>query len=210
MDLRRRKFLKLAAVGLVAGGAPRPIYRRSPMNSRHGCLLTSDHLGRRQSGQYTSGESDDCDSRGKRRWHCAFPGGVYLCHSIRLKSYVTLRLEPGAVILAAPCCGYDAAESNAPFESYQDFGHNHWHNSLMWGEGISDVMICGPGLICGRGLRGQPPVAGPSALFLGVRHAMIRRAREGRRDLVMGSVCRPAKLAPSHVRKSLPIPLMPI
>ena len=48
--------------------------------------------------------------------------------------------------------GYDAAESNAPFESYQDFGHNHWHNSLIRGEGIHDVAIFGPGLICGRGL----------------------------------------------------------
>jgi polygalacturonase len=82
--------------------------------------------------------------------------GAYACHSIRLKSFVTLSLELGAVILAAPGGGYDAAESNAPFESYQDFGHNHWHNSLIWGEGIQDVAICGPGLISGRGLsRGE-------------------------------------------------------
>ena len=85
-----------------------------------------------------------------------FGAGVYVCYSIRLKSFVTLCLEPGAIILAAPGGGYDAAESNAPFESYQDFGHNHWHNSLIWGEGIHDVAIFGPGLICGRGLsRGE-------------------------------------------------------
>ena len=73
-----------------------------------------------------------------------------------IKSFVTLCLEPGAIILAASGSGYDAAELNAPFESYQDFGHNHWHNSLIWGEGIHDVAIFGPGLICGRGLsRGE-------------------------------------------------------
>jgi polygalacturonase len=99
-----------------------------------------------------------------------FPAGVYLCHSIRLKSFVTLHLEPGAIIVAAPAGGFDAAEPNAPFESYQDFGHNHWHNSLIWGEGIQDVAICGPGLICGRRLsRGEaaepnlPPAGSPGA-----------------------------------------------
>ena len=93
-----------------------------------------------------------------------------LCHSIRLKSFVTLHLEPGAVILAAPAAKYDAAEPNAPFESYQDFGHNHWHNSLIWGEGIQDVAIVGPGLICGHGLSrgeaaepGLPPADSPGA-----------------------------------------------
>src|SRR5262249_36761783 len=39
---------------------------------------------------------------------------------------------------------------------YQDFGHNHWHNSLIWGEGLRDIAILGPGLICGLGLsRGE-------------------------------------------------------
>jgi polygalacturonase len=85
-----------------------------------------------------------------------FPAGTYACHSIRLKSFVALYLEPGTTILAAPAGGYDAAESNAPWEGYQDFGHNHWHNSLIWGEHIHDVGIFGPGLIWGRGLsRGE-------------------------------------------------------
>ena len=59
---------------------------------------------------------------------------------------------------------------NEPFESYQDFGHNHWRNSLIWGEGIHDVAIFGPGLICGRGLsrgevaqQGLPPADAPGA-----------------------------------------------
>src|SRR6202041_701862 len=34
----------------------------------------------------------------------------------------------------------------------QDYGHNHWHNSLIWGEDIHDVSITGPGMIWGKGL----------------------------------------------------------
>ena len=88
-----------------------------------------------------------------------FPAGTYACHSIRLQSFVALHLDPGAVILAAGTPhegtvsgGYDPAESNAPWEQFQDFGHNHWHNSLIWGEGIHDVAILGTGLILGKGL----------------------------------------------------------
>ena len=36
--------------------------------------------------------------------------------------------------------------------AYQDFGHCFWHNSLIWGDGITNVSIVGPGTIFGRGL----------------------------------------------------------
>jgi polygalacturonase len=92
-----------------------------------------------------------------------FPGGTYLCFSIRLKSNVHLYLSQGSVILAAesPKPGestgqmggvYDAAEPVTSYDAYQDYGHNHWHNSLIWGEGIENISITGPGLIYGKGL----------------------------------------------------------
>ncbi|WP_260703390.1 rhamnogalacturonidase [Edaphobacter flagellatus] len=92
-----------------------------------------------------------------------FPAGTWLSFSIRLKSHVNLHLSQGATILSAdsPKPGettgynggtYDAAEPNDPWTPYQDYGHNHWHNSLIWGEGINDVSITGPGLIWGKGL----------------------------------------------------------
>jgi polygalacturonase len=87
-----------------------------------------------------------------------FPPGTYACYSIHLKSNVVLYLEPGATILAASVPegaatgAYDAAESNKPWEDYQDYGHNHWHNSLIWGEDIHDFAILGTGLIWGKGL----------------------------------------------------------
>ena len=47
---------------------------------------------------------------------------------------------------------YDAAEPKTAWDAYQDYGHNHWHNSLIWGEDIHDISITGPGLIYGKGL----------------------------------------------------------
>ncbi len=84
-----------------------------------------------------------------------FPAGTYLCFSIRLKSHIALYLDQGATIVAANPSevkgGYDPPEPN-PWDKYQDFGHSHWHNSLLWGEGIEDVSILGPGVIWGKGL----------------------------------------------------------
>jgi polygalacturonase len=83
------------------------------------------------------------------------PAGTYLCFSIRLRSRLRLKFEPGATIVAAkpsPELGaYDAPEPNewGDLHQYQDFGHSHWHNSLFWGEGLENVTLSGPGLIDG-------------------------------------------------------------
>jgi polygalacturonase len=88
-----------------------------------------------------------------------FPAGTFASYSIHLKSNVALYLDQGAVLLAAPvpaegttAGGYDAAEPQGSWEPYQDYGHNHWHNSLIWGENLHDVSIMGPGRIWGKGL----------------------------------------------------------
>jgi len=90
-----------------------------------------------------------------------FPAGSYLCYSIHLKSHVTLYLDPGATIVAADAPasgasgGYDPPEPNA-WDKFQDFGHSHWHNSLIWGEDLENISIEGQGLIWGKGLsRGE-------------------------------------------------------
>lgn len=82
------------------------------------------------------------------------PAGKYECYSIRLQSHITLYLETGAEIIAAfpnEKEGYDEAEPNE-FNRYQDFGHSHWKNSLIWGIGLEDITICGFGLIYGKAL----------------------------------------------------------
>ena len=84
-----------------------------------------------------------------------FPAGTYLSVSVHLASNITLDLEPGATLLAAASgkgVAYDAAESNPTAGDYEDFGHAHWHNSLIWGEGLENVSIVGLGRIWGRGL----------------------------------------------------------
>ncbi len=91
-----------------------------------------------------------------------FPAGTFLSYSVRLKNNVGLHLGHGCVLVAAEGNGYDAAESNQPWENYQDYGHNHWHNSLIWGEDLHDISIFGPGRIWGKGLsrgEGPPPQA---------------------------------------------------
>lgn len=90
-----------------------------------------------------------------------FPAGNYLSFSIHLKSHVGLYLDHGATIVAAEppadlSSGYDAPEpTTGPVpnvDHYEDFGHSHWHNSLIWGENLEDIAITGPGKIFGRGL----------------------------------------------------------
>ncbi len=89
-----------------------------------------------------------------------FPAGRYLCFSIRLASGVTLMLSQGAVIVAADPAvhagRYDDPEQRGE-QLYQDFGHSHWHNSLIWGDGLENVAITGPGLIDGAGLTRNGP-----------------------------------------------------
>ena len=86
-----------------------------------------------------------------------FGPGIYSSFSIHLKSHVTLYLERGATIFAASPAerpsapGFDPAEPGAGNE-FQDYGHSHWHNSLIWGEDIVDVGIVGPGRIDGYGM----------------------------------------------------------
>lgn len=104
-----------------------------------------------------------------------FPPGTYLSYSIRLRSRIRLYLDPGATIVAAnppanatQTDGYDPPEAGVASRfPYQDFGHSHWHNSLIWGEEIRNCAIEGQGVIWGRGLvngdfePGHPPAAQP-------------------------------------------------
>ncbi len=92
-----------------------------------------------------------------------FPAGTYLSFSIRLQSHISLYLDQGATILAATPSekiGYDAPEAAAN-DTFQDFGHSHWHNSLIWGENLEDISILGPGLIHGKGLTRNGPFREP-------------------------------------------------
>ncbi|MGD0773015.1 MAG: glycosyl hydrolase family 28-related protein [Candidatus Solibacter sp.] len=96
-----------------------------------------------------------------------FPAGAYLTGSIRLRSNLTLQFEPGATLEAsADPTAYDAAEPNQ-WDKFQDFGHSHFHNSLIWGEGLENVSIVGGGMIRGKALtRGERGGGGDKAIAL--------------------------------------------
>lgn len=157
MQRLRRDFLKLAGVGTAAALAPTA-----------GALTSTTPAGAcynvRSFGAAGDGKTIDSPAINKAIEAAVnagggtvlFPAGTYASFSIRLKSNVAIYIEQGATILAADVpptgAGYDLAEPDTPWNAYQDYGHNHWHNSLIWGEGIHDVSICGPGLIWGKGL----------------------------------------------------------
>src|SRR5581483_1155307 len=92
-----------------------------------------------------------------RRTTVHFPPGTYLAGgSIHMLSNVTLSLDTGATLLGAPS-GYDEPEAN-PNDAYQDFGHSHFHDAMIWGDGLTDIGFVGGGVIDGGGnfITGNP------------------------------------------------------
>ena len=167
----RRELLRFGGMGLAAAATttvPTAIYAAQRSPNAPAALGVFDI---RTYGAVGNGKAVDSPAINKAIEAAAaagggtvvFPAGTWLSFSIRLKSHVALHLAQGAVLLAAdsPKPGestgynggtYDPAEPNTAWDAYQDYGHNHWHNSLIWGEGINDVSITGPGLIFGKGL----------------------------------------------------------
>ena len=179
----RRKFLKTAGVGFAGSAlltSASPAAAQS-VDTEHSPAFPVTRFGAKGDGKAldTPAVNAAIEAAAKAGGGTVyFPAGTYLCYSIHLKSNITLSLETGATIVAADSPengqqpGYDLPESNAPWEAYQDFGHNHWHNSLIWGEGLENVAIVGRGLIWGKGLsRGHGP--GPVAENPGVGNKSI-------------------------------------
>jgi polygalacturonase len=168
----RRNFMKLAGAGIAGtavGASAMPAIAKTQSASAIG-----DQYNVKAFGATGDGKTLDTAAINKAIEAAAaagggmvlFPAGTYLCYSIHLKSNITLYLGSGATILAAdsPVAGgqgYDPPEPLA-WDKYQDYGHSHWHNSLIWGEGIENVFIIGPGRIWGKGLsrgEGDKPLA---------------------------------------------------
>jgi polygalacturonase len=167
----RRDFLRTGGMGVAAVAMPTTSLAAS---AQDGALTPSGSFGIfdvRKYGAKGDGKTLDTDAVDRSIEAAAaagggvvqFPAGTYLCFSIHLKSQVHLLLDQGTTILAAdsPLPGqqtgynggaYDPAEPNTEWDAFQDYGHNHWHNSLLWGEDLHDFSITGPGLIYGKGL----------------------------------------------------------
>jgi polygalacturonase len=177
----RRDLLKLSSMGLAATAVPAlAAAAAAPAKKTAATPMTFDV---RTFGATGDGKTVDSPAINAAIEAAAaagggtvvFPAGNYISFSIRLKSKVDLYLSQGCTIIAAesPLPGqttgymggtYDPAEPKTTYDAYQDYGHNHWHNSLLWGEDIADFSITGPGLIWGKGLSfgagpGRPPAA---------------------------------------------------
>ena len=190
MDVVRRNFVKLVA-GSFAGSATTTVAAQvalaNPGSAMPAAGLNSFH-DVRVYGAKGDGKTIDSPAINRAIDAAAAAGGgtvwlragIYASYSIRLKSNISLYLDQGAILLAADTSlegttsGYDPAESNEPWESYQDFGHNHWHNSLIWGENLNNISILGPGRIWGRGLsRGLSEKTRPHATTPGTGNKAI-------------------------------------
>jgi polygalacturonase len=192
-DSARRDLLKLGSMGLAASAAAVvPAFATAEARGATSKAATPLIFDVRSFGAKGDGKTVDSPAINAAIEAAAaagggtvyFPSGVYISFSVRLKSKVDLYLSQGCTVVAAdsPRPGettgymggtYDAAEPKTSYDAYQDFGHNHWHNSLFWGENLSDLSITGPGLIWGRGLSfgagpGRPPAtAGASGRGFG-------------------------------------------
>ena len=118
-----------------------------------------------------------------------FSPGTYLSASIHLRSNVTLSLDAGATIEAAPIqsgAAYDGAEDNPAAGNYEDYGHIHFHNSLIWGENLTNVGIVGPGRILGTGLKHDEDhtvgTGNKSIALKSCRHVTLRDLRSNTAD----------------------------
>ena len=191
----RRRFLHVAAAGLAgmtAGAATRLSAQEAPKATRSSGA-SQPVYDVRGFGAQGDGITVDTPAINKTIEAAAaagggtvhFPAGTYLCYTIHLKSKVALYLDQGTTILAAETGSggqYDAAEPNQ-WDHYQDYGHSHWHNSLILGEDIHDFSIIGPGLIWGKGLsrgtrqgpKAEDPGVGNKAISLKNCHNVILR-----------------------------------
>jgi polygalacturonase len=108
---------------------------------------------------------DKCNAAGGGT--VTFPAGRYGAGSIQLKSNVRLQLDPDAVIFGIPGA-FDKPEENR-LDAYQDFGHSHFRDALLYGEDVENIAIVG-GKIDGGGAIGHgDPKAGNGDKLISIR-----------------------------------------
>jgi len=181
----RRDFLRTGGMGVAAAAMPTASLAASAQEVQAVAPRAPGVFDVRKYGAKGDGKTLDTDAVNRTIEAAAaagggvvvFPAGTYLCFSIHLKSQVHLVLQQGSILLAAdsPMPGqqtgyngaaYDTAEPNTEWDAFQDYGHNHWHNSLLWGESIHDFSITGSGLIWGKGLSNGRGRKGDGAPFV--------------------------------------------
>ena len=185
----RRDFLRLAGAG-IAGAALAVLAnrnvraRRSPHCRKLRRQIVRRHR-RRKNARHRRHQQGHRRSRGRWRRNRALP-----------RRQLSFLLDPSEEQHHAPPGtgrhdhrgrparrGRRPADTISPspiqWDMYQDFGHSHFHNSLIWGEAIENVSIEGSGRIWGKGLsRGQGaqiPGVGNKSISLKNCHNVLLR-----------------------------------
>jgi glycosyl hydrolase family 28/carbohydrate binding protein with CBM6 domain len=87
-----------------------------------------------------------------------FPSGTYQSrNTIHMRSDITLQLNSGATLKGAGNDDYDDAEDN-PNDDFQDYGHSHFRDAMIYGDRLSHIAFVGEGVIDGGGnlITGNP------------------------------------------------------
>ena len=154
--LRSLLMAGIAAAGLAAGAAVSASAASVPAAGAHGAHSRVFNV--RNYGATGNGTSNDTPAINQAIAAAnaagggivEFPAGTYLAGgSIHLMSDIDMQLDKGSTITATST-GYDPAEPN-PYDSYQDYGHSHFHDSVIWGENLTNVAFTGSGTITGAG-----------------------------------------------------------
>lgn len=100
-----------------------------------------------------------------------FPAGDYLVASARIQSNVRVLLDDKATIIGGPDGEFLPPEPNPgghdpkSGKGYQDFGHTHFHNGIMWGENIENFAFTGGTINTGAIIKGDPKPGGGDKVF---------------------------------------------
>ena len=87
------------------------------------------------------------DACGKTGGEVIFPCGVFRSGTIVMRSGVTLRLMPGAVLFGSA----DLADYPEHIPAIRSYTDSYVRRSLIYAEGLSNIGICGEGTINGNG-----------------------------------------------------------
>jgi len=165
--------MPLAAAGLVIAGAPGARAQTVPSE---GARFDVRGFGAKGDGttKDTAAAQRAIDAAGTGGGCAYFPPGRYLCGTLHLRSHVTVQLENGATLLAAPeRADFDADEALG-YDPHADKETSDFNHALLRGRDLTDVAIVGPGVIdMARTKRGGPK---PIALKL-CRSILIRDLR---------------------------------
>jgi len=163
-ETNRRTFLRqapLIAATFATGGQGAPVFAADAATPRARFDVRQFEAKGNGEARDTAAIQAAIDAAGREGGCVYFPPGRYLCGTVRLRSHVTLQLENGATLVAAPeRADFDEYEKLS-YDSFSDSETTDFNFALIRGREVEHVAIFGPGRIdMARRKRGGPkPIA---------------------------------------------------